>query len=364
MTLGGGRCIIVYIKPSGHKTGRHVIMAKKKFSIVKVLLILAIVVVAGYFVYNHILKTPTPTPPGPIVDKLATPTGVAYDENTSTLSWNAVDNATGYVVSYNDIPYQVSETSKYILPTAEQNVFKVKAVGDGIDYSDSDWSQECTYTMTTTTISVFEKVNLQLAKTASESGLTLVRVVGISYADIEKTSSGTNLSFEVICNDSDKNVNARISYGFDGFDSVYEMLESINVYTKVSVVDYDIVDYNSVEELLLSNSFDGKMEEMRKAGYTFTVVDNCVRKGSKSGSSFYFSIVATFKAEKDGEVRYFTSVNQIKIYTDQRDEPTNYEIAVGYVDYRQVTEHYFVEHTHGPTWDYIQDLVGESDTQD
>ena len=337
-------------------------MAKKKFSIVKVLLILVIVVVAGYFVYNHILKIPTP--PGPIVDKLATPTGVAYDENTSTLSWNAVDNATGYVVSYNDTPYEVSETSKYILPTAEQNVFKVKAVGDGIDYSDSDWSQECPYTMTATTISLFEKVNLQLAKTASENGLTLVRVVGISYADIEKTSFGTNLSFEVICNDSDKNVNARISYGFDGFDSVYEMLESINVYTKVSVVDYDIVDYNSVEELLLSNSFDGKMEEMRKAGYTFTVVDNCVRKGSKSGSSFSFSIVATFKAEKDGEVRYFTSVNQIKIYNASRTESNNYETSVGYIEDRQVTESYFVEHTHGPTWDYIQDLVGESDTQD
>ena len=363
MTLGGGRCIIVYIKPSGHKTERYVIMAKKKFSIVKVLLILAIVVVAGYFVYNHILKTPTP--PGPIVDKLATPTGVAYDENTNTLSWNAVDNATGYVVSYNDTPYQVSETSKYILPTAEQNVFKVKAVGDGIDYTDSDWSKECIYTITVTPdTSVFEKVNLQLAKTASENGLTLVRVVGISYADIEKTTFGTNLSFEVVCNDEGENVNARISYGFDGFDSIYEMLESINEYTKVSIVDYDIVDYNSVEELLLSNSFDGKMEEMRKAGYTFTVVDNCVRKGSKSGSSFSFSIVATFKAEKDGEVRYFTSVNQIKIHTDQRDEPTNYEIAVGYIDYRQVTEHYFVEHTHGPTWEYIQDLVGESDTQD
>lgn len=338
-------------------------MAKKKFSIVKVLLILAIVVVAGYFVYNHILKTPTPTPPGPIVDKLATPTGVAYDENTNTLSWNAVDNATGYVVSYNDTPYQVSETSKYILPTAEQNVFKVKAVGDGIDYSDSDWSQECTYTMTATTISVFEKVNLQLAKTASENGLTLVRVVGISETDLYATY-GVHLSFETVCNDGKDNVNATISYAFDNLDDINEMLNSISLYTESVVVERDIVDYNSVEELLLSNSFDGKMEEMRKAGYTFTVVDNCVRKGSKSGSSFSFSIVATFKAEKDGEVRYFTSVNSIKIHNDSRVESDNYEILVSYTDQRTVTESYFVEHTHGPTWEYIQNLVGASDAQD
>ena len=69
------------------------------------------------------------------------------------------------------------------------------------------------------------------------------------------------------------------------------------------------------------------------------------------------------KAEKDGEVRYFTSVNQIKIYNRSRIESNNYETSVGYIEDRQVTEIYFVEHTNGPTWEYMSELVGVSDTQ-
>ena len=337
-------------------------MAKKKFSIVRVLLYLVIFVVAGYFVYNYVLETPTP--PGPTVDKLATPTGVTFDEDTFTLSWNAVDNATGYVVSYNDTTYEVAETSKHILPTAEQNIFKVKAVGDGIDYSDSDWSQECTYTITTTTMSVFESVNLQLAKTAQAEGLTLVRVVGISYADVEYGIIDTHLTFETICNDGSTNKGVRISYGYDGFDSVSEMLQSIDKYTSVRIADFDIVDYNSAEKFLISDSFDGHMEELREQGYTFTVVDSCVRKGSKSGSGFRFSFVATYKAEKGDEVRYFTAVHDIYISNPSRVEKDNYEDYLKFSDSRTVTESYFVEHTYSTTWEYMQQLVGVSDTQE
>ena len=338
-------------------------MAKKKFNGIRILVTLVVLVIAGYFVYNDVVKTLTP--PDPTTTKLNAPANVTFDERFSTLSWDPVENANGYVVSYNDTTYEVSQTSHYILPTAEQNVFKVKALGDDIDYTDSDWSKECVYTITgTPDTSVFEKVNLQLAKTAEAEGLTLIRVIGISVADPEATYG---FSFETICNDGRKNVNATISYDFDGSMTLEEMLQSIESVSSSVIVRHNIVEYNSAEELLTSQSFDGQMEELRLQGYTFTVVDSCVREGKETGStmnpSLTFNIVATYKAEKDCEVRYFTSVNQIKIYHRSRIESNNYETSVGYIEDRQVTETYFVEHTNGPMWEYMSELVGASDTQ-
>ena len=339
-------------------------MAKKKGTVKKIvstLLGLAVIAGASVLAYNEINKnTPTPPTPPAIVQQLETPTDVSYDIQNYVLSWDDVDNATGYVVSYNGTTYNVEDNSKHILPTAEENVFKVKAVGDNIDYSDSEWSSPITYTITNTEENVFDSVNIQLAQTAAENDLTLVEVIGISYADMDKTSFGTNLSFEVICNNGSENVNARISYGYDDLDTIGEMLQSIDSYTKSSLIEYDIVNYNSAEELLLSNSFDGKMEELRQQGYEFSVMDSCVREGSKSGSSFRFSIVGTYKAEKDGDVKYFTSVNDIKIHNASKTESNNYVTSVGYVEDRTVTESYFVEHTNDTTYEYMQGLVSST----
>ncbi len=58
-----------------------------------------------------------------------------------TLSWSAVENASGYIVEINDESYQIRKTyysfETLYLPEGDY-VFKVKAYGN--DYSDSDWA--------------------------------------------------------------------------------------------------------------------------------------------------------------------------------------------------------------------------------
>lgn len=74
---------------------------------------------------------------------LASPDGLTLEYNV--LSWNRVDNASGYVVSVNDTEYS---THAYFLELSLQNnvdyTIKVKAVGSG-KYKDSDFSAPLEY---------------------------------------------------------------------------------------------------------------------------------------------------------------------------------------------------------------------------
>ncbi len=74
------------------------------------------------------------------IDKLAAPANVELNGNT--LTWDAVTNATGYVVEINGEEFE-TDTESYTLSAADQAyTIKVKAVADG--YLDSDYSQEIT----------------------------------------------------------------------------------------------------------------------------------------------------------------------------------------------------------------------------
>lgn len=68
---------------------------------------------------------------------LDTPTGIVYDYNTEVLSWNAVDNATSYVVVYDGVEHSTNTTS---ISVPENKIVTVKALAAG--YDDSYYSRE------------------------------------------------------------------------------------------------------------------------------------------------------------------------------------------------------------------------------
>jgi hypothetical protein len=70
------------------------------------------------------------------VESLATPQNIRYNNSTGTLSWNAVTNATSYVISYDGQEIPVDGTSATV--PANKKVF-VKAVSTYFD--ESDWSK-------------------------------------------------------------------------------------------------------------------------------------------------------------------------------------------------------------------------------
>ena len=72
---------------------------------------------------------------------LSKPSGIKVD--FWEFSWSSVDNATGYVVELSGEEYLTQDSSfslfDYVAPE-EECILKVKAVGDGISFSDSEWA--------------------------------------------------------------------------------------------------------------------------------------------------------------------------------------------------------------------------------
>lgn len=95
-------------------------------------------------------ETPTPTPT-PTPTQLAAPTGLTVDNITSsgaTLSWNAVANASSYIVTIVDVAdhkqtYPVTGTTKTVdnLNPETDYLWTVTAVGDGTNYTNSEESE-------------------------------------------------------------------------------------------------------------------------------------------------------------------------------------------------------------------------------
>ena len=80
--------------------------------------------------------------------KLATPTNLRIEQ--TALLWDAVENATGYVVKADGHESSVNGTSFSLAQLTEGKTYKlqVKATG-GTGYEDSDWSAEISYTPAT-----------------------------------------------------------------------------------------------------------------------------------------------------------------------------------------------------------------------
>ncbi len=74
--------------------------------------------------------------------QLPAPYGVSYNDDTKTVSWSQVDNTSGYYVQINNgTPVGKLQNNYYKLHFDEDCTFtvSVKACGNGILYSDSDW---------------------------------------------------------------------------------------------------------------------------------------------------------------------------------------------------------------------------------
>jgi hypothetical protein len=83
---------------------------------------------------------------------LSTPENLAVNEQEKTLTWNAVENASGYIVSVDGEEYSALTDTKYSLAgltEAKTYSLKVKALGkDGFgQYADSEWSAAAEYTV-------------------------------------------------------------------------------------------------------------------------------------------------------------------------------------------------------------------------
>ena len=80
-------------------------------------------------------------------NKLKTPTNLNINEETLELTWDSNEYADGFIVLVNDKEYECRRSSFTGLEDLEEGEYsiKVKAIGDQIDYKDSDWSKVKTF---------------------------------------------------------------------------------------------------------------------------------------------------------------------------------------------------------------------------
>lgn len=81
---------------------------------------------------------PTPEPETGVLIQLAQP-AIAYDQETNILSWNAVENASGYLVIVDGREYRTQQTQvELAIEENSQYSITIKALGDGEKYKDSE----------------------------------------------------------------------------------------------------------------------------------------------------------------------------------------------------------------------------------
>ena len=129
------------------------------------------------------------------------------------------------------------------------------------------------------------------------------------------------------------------TYYEDGITSLQVCMNKDESFSFVRIIDkYDIVDYNSADYLLKSNSFVGQMEEYRLQGYTFEVVSQHVGKTKESNE--VFNIYATYKLTKGDEVKYINNKTLVIMNEESPNEIENYTRKVANPEDRYLIEEF------------------------
>ena len=139
--------------------------------------------------------------------KLGTPTGLSASnvtKNSATIEWNKVTNASGYTVSctgatIGDITVGASKASCQLtgLSKATQYTWKVKAIGDGTNYADGDYSSTANFTTLGPTYTDY---------ITSCSATDCQKTINITKIDPQNGSFKLNRSGEDVCIDEDQTV--------------------------------------------------------------------------------------------------------------------------------------------------------------
>ena len=294
------------------------------------------------------------------VHYLKKPEIIGYDIETATLSWKKVDNTFGYIIDYNGSEFEVAadETQEIIPLIAEENVFKIKALGDNEDYFDSEWSNEYKYTVEKKEeLSIYNRVNIALGGYAKNKGMELIEVIGISFANIEGNKKGDKLIFECLCKKNGVIQLYSLTVNDEGEESISDMLANITA-DQIGQVDLNkLTNFDSAKYFIESGAFDGNMQQLKNNGYKISVVTSCVTEGRKVGNNILrYDIVATYKAERGDGTVYFTAKHQIDMTEPSGEIEYDYGHFIVEVNWRTVKELSFVLHE-GPTWQYMYDFI-------
>ena len=275
----------------------------------------------------------------PSQDKLPTVTGVTHNVDSNGrffFSWNTVEGANRYGVIIGkyedgewqqDSPKAVEKNKYYYSADAEKISVKVQAQDSTGEKANSDWCDEHIHEIPLQEIT-YDSASLFVS---SMLPYKLLKVVNIS---IDGNIVKTNAIFE---SNNKIEMYELYTYYEDGITSLQDCIQNKVPFTSIRN-HYEVVEYNSADYLLQSDSFVGQMEEYRQQGYTFEVISQHVAKTGNSNQSFI--IYGTYKLTKGDEVKYINNKMTVGLKEESPNEQENYTKKVANTEERRLREEF------------------------
>ena len=267
--------------------------------------------------------TPTPQPePGELV-QLASPEMV-YNQEDNILSWNEVENASGYLVTVDGQEYQTNETQVEL--NIEENTkynITLKALGDGEKYKDSKTVSLSGVRQGMNQV-YYQQIEDNIYKFFEDymyAGRNKVEIQDILNIDLQ------NNVFSVLtkCNDENRPITIFRTFGFDlsnyiNFSNnitLKDLAEASN-YIKNIEDSYVNVQLNSGEtysfadnlynKLISDNLLNGNLKTYIDSGYTLTKLYSEPSMGNYPEN---FIVNSCVKLQKGNDIKVVTIQNKI-----------------------------------------------------
>lgn len=309
-------------------------VVKGVITLVSVVLVVAVCyILFGGYIADYLEKF------FPSQDKLPTVTGVTHNVDSNgrfCFSWNTVEGANRYGVIIGkyedgewqqDSPKAVEENKYYYSADAEKISVKVQAQDSTGEKANSDWSDEYIHEIPLQEIT-YDSASLFVS---SMLPYKLLKVVNIS---IDGNVVKTNAIFE---SNNKVEMYELYTYYEDGITSLQDCIQNKVPFTSIRS-HYEVVDYNSADYLLQSNSFIGQMEEYRQQGYTFEVISQHTARAEND--NVVYNIYATYKLTKGNEVKYLNNKMVVVLNEESPNEIENYTKKVANPNARVLYEEF------------------------
>lgn len=162
-------------------------------------------------------------------EDMPTPTNLSVDISNELLSWDHVENATGYIVDYESGQSSTLMYNQFSLAdlAAGEYVLKVKSLGDS-DLDDSSWSEEVVYVKSPETELKFSLINSNTAYELVGLYSNVIELVipdtynGLPVVSIaEKALSGRSSITSITMGENVEVINDRAFYNLTALESLY-----------------------------------------------------------------------------------------------------------------------------------------------
>lgn len=264
--------------------------------------------------------TPTPDPdpsPQPSLTQLAAPE-MTYDWVNNILTWEEVENASGYLLNVNGVEEVTTQTQAVLeIGQNEQYEIALKALGDGEKYSDSAISTVSGVRQNLDQM-YYGQINADLKEVIESRTIAFTRfniqdILNIDFED-------NNLLVTAKCNAVDESITRYTTFVFDmqkeySFSSLADLTEIVNIIKNDSSIkvntqntlyaryDNEIDCYN---KLIEDTRLTGQLKNYLNNGYTPTMLYSCLTSGNQVDN---FTVNSYIRLSKGSDIKVVTVRN-------------------------------------------------------